>query len=67
LTLLGLGHTSTMPPKSIINYVGVWGRSLYISKNHLYKIKMGLGTGTNNHAELMALKLLLQFAGEKEV
>jgi hypothetical protein len=46
----------------------MWGcASLYISKNYLYKIKMGLGTGTNNHAELMALKLLLQFAGEKEV
>jgi ribonuclease HI len=28
---------------------------------------MGLGTGTNNLAELLALKLLLQFAGEKGV
>jgi hypothetical protein len=28
---------------------------------------MGLGTGTNNLVELLALKLLLQFAGEKGV
>jgi ribonuclease HI len=28
---------------------------------------MGLGLGTNNYAELMAIKLLLLFAGEKGV
>jgi len=40
---------------------------MFLSLNHFFKIKMGLGSGTNNFAELMALKLLLQFVGEKEV
>jgi ribonuclease HI len=43
------------------------GAVLYLSDNHFFKIKMGLGQGTNNYAELMALKLLLQFSGEKGV
>jgi ribonuclease HI len=43
------------------------GVVLFLSDNHFYKIKMGLGQGTNNYVELMALKLLLQFVGEKGV
>jgi ribonuclease HI len=40
---------------------------MYLSDNHFFKIKMGLGQGTNNYVELMDLKLLLQFVGEKVV
>jgi hypothetical protein len=43
------------------------GATLYLSNKHLFKIKMGLGPGTNNYVELLALKLLLQFVGEKGV
>jgi len=32
-----------------------------------FKIKMGLGVGTNNFAKLMSLKLLLLFTKEKNV
>jgi len=38
------------------------GIILHISENHLYKIKAGLGTGTNNFAELITLRHLLHFA-----
>ena len=35
------------------------GAILHLSESHFYKIKMGLGRGTNNFAELLALKLVL--------
>jgi ribonuclease HI len=41
------------------------GAFLYLLDTHLYKIRMGLGIGTNNYVELMSLKLMLLFAGEK--
>jgi ribonuclease HI len=49
------------------NQVCGGGALLYLSAHHFFKIKMGLGPGTNNYVELMALKLLLVFAGEKGV
>jgi ribonuclease HI len=41
------------------------GGVLYISPSHFYKLKWGLGQGSNNYVELMVLKILLTFAGEK--
>jgi ribonuclease HI len=41
--------------------------SFSTSTTHLFKIKIGLGPGTNNYVELMSLKLLLLFAIEKRV
>jgi len=41
------------------------GTLLFLSKNHSYKLKMGLGPGTNNYDELVSLKLLLLFSKEK--
>jgi hypothetical protein len=35
-----------------------WGNFLFLSKSHFFRIKMGLGPGSNNNSELMALKLL---------
>jgi ribonuclease HI len=43
------------------------GGILYLKENHFYKIKMGLGPGSNNYVELMSLKLLLTFVGEKGI
>jgi hypothetical protein len=43
------------------------GAVLFLSNTHLFRLKMGLGPGTNNFAELMSLKLLLLFALEKNV
>jgi len=37
---------------------------IYLSENHFFKLKMGIGIDTNNYIELMSLKLLLVFAGE---
>jgi len=37
------------------------GRVLHISESHFLKIKMGLGKGTNNYVELLALLLLLKY------
>lgn len=45
----------------------VGGAVLHLSDAPSFKLKMGLGPGTNNYAELMSLKLLLLFAGEKGV
>jgi ribonuclease HI len=46
----------------------VWGGPLlYLKENHFFKMKMGMGSGTNNYVELMSLKLLLLFVGEKGV
>ena len=38
------------------------GGMLYISDEHYFSFKAGLGLGTNNYAELCALKLLLFLA-----
>lgn len=38
------------------------GFLLYLSDQHHYQIKMGLGEGTNNFAELITLRHLLHFA-----
>jgi ribonuclease HI len=52
-------------PKTGIKFVEV-GQVLHLSNRVSFKIKMGLGSGTNNFAELMSLKLLL-FSKEKNV
>ena len=41
------------------------GATLFLNSTHHFKITMGLGTRSNNYAELLALKLLLCFAIEK--
>jgi ribonuclease HI len=41
------------------------GGCLYFSNSHFFTLKAGLGTGSNNYSELMALKLLLLFAVEQ--
>ena len=38
------------------------GAILYLSNQHYYNIRMGLGPGTNNYVELQSLRLLLIFA-----
>ena len=38
------------------------GGMLYITDEHYFSFKAGLGLGTNNYAELCALKQLLTFA-----
>jgi ribonuclease HI len=43
------------------------GFVLHLSENHSFHIKLGLGQGTNNYAELLTLKLLLLFAKEKDL
>ena len=43
------------------------GGILYISDNLSFSFKAGLGAGTNNTAELCALKLLLTLAREKDI
>ena len=40
---------------------------LYIFDNHYFSFKVGLGVGTNNFAELCALKLLLSLAQVKHI
>ena len=40
---------------------------LYISDEHFFTFQAGLGTGTNNFAEICALKLLLPLAREKHI
>lgn len=45
------------------NQQGCGGRFiLYINDQHFYKVKMGLGVGTNNFAELITLQHLLHFS-----
>jgi len=45
----------------------MWGGAiLYLSNTHLFKIQMGLGNGTNNFAELITLRHLLQFSLVKQ-
>jgi ribonuclease HI len=43
------------------------GAILHLSYSHLFKLKWGLGPGTNNFIELMPLKLLLTFVEEKGI
>jgi ribonuclease HI len=45
----------------------MWGGGgcLYINDQHFFLLRAGLGAGTNNFSELLALKLLLLFAVEK--
>jgi ribonuclease HI len=43
------------------------GGVLHLLSTYFLKIKWGLGQGSNNCVELMALKLLLSFAGEKGI
>ena len=35
------------------------GATLFLNQHHHFQISMGMGSGTNNYAELMALKLFL--------
>jgi len=37
------------------------GFILYMNEHHYYKVQMGLGTGTNNFAELITLRHLMHF------
>ena len=43
------------------------GAVLYLTKDHFFQLKWGLGEGTNNKVELLALYMLLIFAHEKEI
>lgn len=38
------------------------GFILYISEQHFYRVRMGLGTGSNNFAELITLPHLMHFS-----
>ena len=43
------------------------GGMLYISNEHYFSCKVGLGIGTNNFAKLCALKLLFTLARENHI
>ena len=43
------------------------GAVLYLNEDHLFRLKWGLGVGTNNRAKFLALYMLLIFAYEKGV
>ena len=43
------------------------GGTIYISDEHYFSFKAGLGIGTNNFVEICALKLLLTLAREKHI
>ena len=43
------------------------GGALHISDNHHYAYRVRLGLGTNNFAEVMALKSLIHFVVEKNI
>ena len=43
------------------------GGMLYISDEHYFSFKASLGIGTNNYAELCALKLLFTLARENHI
>jgi ribonuclease HI len=49
------------------NHICGVGAVIHLSENNLLRIKIGLGPGTNNFFELMSLKLLLLFTGEKGI
>jgi hypothetical protein len=38
---------------------------VHLSKSHWLKFKVGLGGGTNNYAEIIALKLTIVFVVDK--
>ena len=38
---------------------------MHMTENHYFRLKWGLGDGTNNKAELLAIYMLLTFAHEK--
>jgi len=40
---------------------------MFLTHGNFFKLKMGLGYGTNNYVELMTLKILLLFTGEKGI
>ena len=48
--------------KTCIRCTNSKGACLYLNESHFFQISLGLGTGTNNYAELMTLKLLLCFS-----
>ena len=48
-----------------INNICVAGAILFLLDQHFFELMVGLGEGSNNHAELLSLKLLLIFAAEK--
>lgn len=50
-----------------INYIVGGGGCIYLTEQHYFLLRAGLGPGTNNFAEIMALKLLLLFAAEKGI
>lgn len=50
--------------KAMINVVE-GGEILFLLEYHFFQIKMGLDPGTSNYIELLTLKLLISFAGEK--
>ena len=43
------------------------GEILYLSDDHFFHLKFGLGEGTNNRAELRTLYMLLIFAHENGI
>jgi hypothetical protein len=43
------------------------GAVIYLTNTHYFNLSMGLGSGTNNYAGLMTLKLLLNFLGERGI
>ena len=43
------------------------GGMIYISNEHFFSFKVGLGIGSNNFAEICALKLLLTLARERNI
>ena len=61
-TLGGILGSATGEP----NICGAGGM-LYISDEHYFSFKASLGIGTNNYAELCALKLLFTLARENHI
>ena len=63
-----IGHSGGLAigwKKTSIQCTNSGGACLYLNQSHFFQISLGLGTGTNNYAELMTLKLLLCFANER--
>ena len=63
-----IGHSGGLAigwKKTSIRCTNSGGAYLYINQSHFFQISLGLGTGTNNYAELMTLKLLLCFPNER--
>jgi ribonuclease HI len=64
LTSVSHGDTSMVLPHLIRQSVA-GGGCLYFSNSHFFTLKVGLGNGTNNYSELLALKLLILFVVEQ--